>query len=82
LSTKRVVDDGQVRTAGRGEDRYDEHGAGQPLVLLHGGLVDARFFEPNLAPLAERFHVYTPEIDAARHRRPRLLADELADRTT
>jgi pimeloyl-ACP methyl ester carboxylesterase len=40
---------------------YDEHGAGQPLVLLHGGLVDARFFEPNLSSLAERFHVYTPE---------------------
>jgi pimeloyl-ACP methyl ester carboxylesterase len=40
---------------------YDEHGQGGPLVLLHGGLVDARFFEPNLAPLAERFHVYTPE---------------------
>jgi pimeloyl-ACP methyl ester carboxylesterase len=40
---------------------YDEHGDGDPLVLLHGGLVDARFFEPNLGPLAERFHVYTPE---------------------
>lgn len=40
---------------------YDEHGAGEPLVLLHGGLVDARFFAPNLEPLAERFHVYTPE---------------------
>jgi len=40
---------------------YDEHGAGEPLVLLHGGLVDARWFEPNLGPLAERFHVYTPE---------------------
>jgi pimeloyl-ACP methyl ester carboxylesterase len=40
---------------------YDEHGDGEPLVLLHGGLVDARFFEPNLGPLAERFHVYTPE---------------------
>jgi pimeloyl-ACP methyl ester carboxylesterase len=40
---------------------YDEHGEGEPLVLMHGGLVDARFFEPNLAPLAERFHVYTPE---------------------
>jgi pimeloyl-ACP methyl ester carboxylesterase len=40
---------------------YDEHGAGSRLVLLHGGLVDARFFEPNLGPLAERFHVYTPE---------------------
>jgi hypothetical protein len=33
---------------------YDEHGQGEPLVLLDGGLVDARFFEPNLAPLAER----------------------------
>ena len=40
---------------------YDEHGSGDPLVLMHGGLVDARWFEPNLAPLAERFHVYTPE---------------------
>jgi len=40
---------------------YDEHGHGQPLVLLHGGLVDARFFAPNLPALAEHFHVYTPE---------------------
>lgn len=40
---------------------YDERGAGDPLVLLHGGLVDARWFEPNIDPLAEKFHVYTPE---------------------
>jgi pimeloyl-ACP methyl ester carboxylesterase len=40
---------------------YDEHGGGEPLVLLHGGLVDARFFAPNLAALAEHFHVYTAE---------------------
>src|SRR3954447_10898753 len=40
---------------------YEEHGDGEPPVLLHGGPVDARFFEPNLKPLAERFHVYTPE---------------------
>jgi pimeloyl-ACP methyl ester carboxylesterase len=40
---------------------YDEHGEGGPLVLMHGGLVDARFFEPNLPALAEHFHVYTPE---------------------
>jgi pimeloyl-ACP methyl ester carboxylesterase len=40
---------------------YDEHGEGEPLVLMHGGLVDSRFFEPNLPALAERFHVYTPE---------------------
>ena len=49
------VQTGAVRTW------YDEHGDGESLVLLHGGLVDARWFEPNLAPLAERFHVYTPE---------------------
>jgi pimeloyl-ACP methyl ester carboxylesterase len=40
---------------------YDDYGSGDPLVLMHGGLVDARWFEPNLVPLAERFHVYTPE---------------------
>src|SRR4051794_14094457 len=40
---------------------YDEQGDGAPLVLLHGGLVDTRWFAPNLVPLAERFHVYLPE---------------------
>lgn len=46
---------------------YDEHGSGEPLVLLHGGMVDARWFEPNLAPLAERFHVYTPDLRGHGH---------------
>jgi pimeloyl-ACP methyl ester carboxylesterase len=46
---------------------YDELGAGRPLVLMHGGMVDARWFEPNLAPLAERFHVYTPELRGHGH---------------
>jgi pimeloyl-ACP methyl ester carboxylesterase len=49
------VQTGAVRTW------YDEHGDGDPLVLMHGGLVDARWFTPNLDPLAEHFHVYTPE---------------------
>ena len=40
---------------------YDDHGDGKPLVLMHGGLTDSRFLEPNLGPLAERFHVYTPD---------------------
>jgi len=40
---------------------YGKHGSGDPLVLMHGDLVDSRFFEPNLGALAERFHVYTPE---------------------
>ena len=40
---------------------YDEVGAGEPLVLLHGAHVDARFFDENIRPLAERFHIYLPE---------------------
>ena len=42
---------------------YDEHGQGDPLVMLHpgGAGVDARAFGPNLGPLAARFRVYTPE---------------------
>jgi pimeloyl-ACP methyl ester carboxylesterase len=49
------VQTGDVRTW------YADHGQGEPLVLLHGGLVDARFFEPNLDALADHFHVYIPE---------------------
>jgi len=49
------VQTGDVRTW------YADYGQGDPLVLLHGGLVDARFFEPNLSALAEHFHVFTPE---------------------
>jgi pimeloyl-ACP methyl ester carboxylesterase len=40
---------------------YDEHGEGEPLVLLHPGGADARAWAPNLDPLAEHFHVFTPE---------------------
>ncbi len=40
---------------------YAEHGEGEPLVLMHGGLLDARFFDGNLPALAEHFNVYTPE---------------------
>jgi pimeloyl-ACP methyl ester carboxylesterase len=40
---------------------YDEHGAGEPVVLLHPGGADARAFGPNLDELAARFHVYTPD---------------------
>jgi pimeloyl-ACP methyl ester carboxylesterase len=40
---------------------YDEQGDGDPLVLLHPGLVDSRAFAPNLDALAARFRTYTPE---------------------
>lgn len=40
---------------------YEEHGQGDPLVLMHGGLTDARCFDANITALADDFHVYTPE---------------------
>lgn len=54
---------GEVRTW------YDEHGAGEPLVLLHpgGAGVDSRAFGPNLGALSARFHVFTPERRAHGH---------------
>ena len=41
---------------------FDERGAGEPLVLLHGGAVDSRFFEHNVGPLAEHFRVISTDL--------------------
>jgi pimeloyl-ACP methyl ester carboxylesterase len=46
---------GEVRTW------YDERGRGEPLLLAHGGVSDARFFDKNVDALTEHYHVYTPE---------------------
>lgn len=40
---------------------YDEHGEGEPLVMLHIGGIDSQAFGPNLAPLASCFHVFLPD---------------------
>jgi pimeloyl-ACP methyl ester carboxylesterase len=40
---------------------WDAQGTGEPLVLLHGGLADSRFFSENVPALAEQFRVYTPD---------------------
>lgn len=40
---------------------YEELGSGDPLLLMHGGLSDARAFAPNAPELARSFHVYLPE---------------------
>jgi pimeloyl-ACP methyl ester carboxylesterase len=40
---------------------YDEAGTGDPLVLLHGGIVTNETWGPQLAVLPSRFHVYAPE---------------------
>jgi pimeloyl-ACP methyl ester carboxylesterase len=41
---------------------YDEQGSGDPLVLLHGGAVDSRFFEHNIGPLADHFRVIPTDL--------------------
>jgi pimeloyl-ACP methyl ester carboxylesterase len=42
---------------------YEEHGDGEPLVLLHpgGAGIDSRAWQPNLGALAGHFRVYTPD---------------------
>ncbi|MGI5241906.1 alpha/beta fold hydrolase [Dactylosporangium sp. CA-139066] len=40
---------------------YDERGAGEPVVLLHGAIVDSRCFAGNLDALAGSFRLYQPE---------------------
>ena len=41
---------------------YETHGAGRPLILLHGGLASGEMFEPVLPLLAERHQVITPDL--------------------
>lgn len=41
---------------------YEIHGAGRPLVLLHGGLMSSETFGPVLPLLAERHQVIAPDL--------------------
>src|SRR6266481_2261354 len=41
---------------------YEIHGAGRPLILLHGGLGSGEMFGPVLPLLAERHQVITPDL--------------------
>jgi pimeloyl-ACP methyl ester carboxylesterase len=41
---------------------FDEHGRGEPLVLVHGGAVDGRFFDQNVGAFADRFRVITTDL--------------------
>ena len=41
---------------------YETHGAGRPLVLLHGGLGSGEMFAPILPQLAERHQVILPDL--------------------
>src|SRR6059036_1537938 len=64
---------------------YETHGAGRPLILLHGGLGSGEMFGPILPTLSERHQVITVDLQGhgrtADIDRPidiRLMADDIA----
>jgi pimeloyl-ACP methyl ester carboxylesterase len=64
---------------------YEEHGSGEPLVLLHGGIAASEVFAAVVPELADRRRVITVDLqghghtaDIDRPLRPELLADDIA----
>ncbi|WP_344416112.1 alpha/beta hydrolase [Pseudonocardia ailaonensis] len=65
--TESFVDTGRLRT------HVLTEGSGPPLVLLHGNLSTARFYEHLFPALAERFHVIAPDMRGFGDSEPRPL---------
>jgi pimeloyl-ACP methyl ester carboxylesterase len=64
---------------------FETHGAGRPIILLHGGLGSGEMFGPTLAALAERHQVIAVDLqghgrtaDIDRPLDVRLMADDIA----
>ena len=64
---------------------YEEHGSGEPLVLLHGGIGAGEMFAAILPELAARRRVITVDLqghghtaDVDRPLRPESMADDVA----
>jgi len=64
---------------------FETHGAGRPMILLHGGLGSGEMFGPTLPVLAERHQVVVVDLqghgrtaDIDRPLDPRLMADDIA----
>jgi pimeloyl-ACP methyl ester carboxylesterase len=64
---------------------YEEHGSGEPLVLLHGGIGAGEMFEPIVPALAAGRRVITVDLqghggtaDVDRPLRPETMADDVA----
>jgi pimeloyl-ACP methyl ester carboxylesterase len=64
---------------------YETHGAGRPMILLHGGLGSGEMFGPVVPMLAERHQVVTVDLqghgrtaDIDRPIDPSLMADDIA----
>jgi pimeloyl-ACP methyl ester carboxylesterase len=63
---------------------FETHGAGRPMILLHGGLGSGEMFGPTLPTLAEHHQVILPDLqghgrtaDIDRPIDPRLMADDI-----
>ena len=41
---------------------YEIHGEGRPIVLIHGGLVDCRMWQPQVEPFSKKYRVITYDI--------------------
>lgn len=46
---------------------YLDHGAGRPVVLLHGWACHAGYFSPQIEALADRFRLIAPDLRGHRH---------------
>jgi pimeloyl-ACP methyl ester carboxylesterase len=64
---------------------YETHGAGRPMILLHGGLMSGEMFKPILPSLADRHQVIAVDLqghgrtaDIDRQIDIRLMADDIA----
>src|SRR5688572_24093562 len=56
-----MAGNGSYVDAGGVHTYYEVEGEGEPLVLLHGGMVTIETWSAQRAALAERFRVYLPE---------------------
>jgi pimeloyl-ACP methyl ester carboxylesterase len=84
-STTRAKGAGQYAEVNGINLYYEVHGAGRPLILLHGGLMSGETFGPVLPLLAERHQVITVDLqghgrtaDIDRPIDARLMADDIA----
>lgn len=57
---------------------YEEYGSGEPLILIHGGSVTCKMWQPYIGPLAQHFRVITP--DSRGHGRTNNSSNELSYR--
>jgi pimeloyl-ACP methyl ester carboxylesterase len=44
------------------EIAYVEHGQGEPLLLIHGGMISGAEFQPQIAPFSARYRVIVPDV--------------------